>query len=221
MLLELKNIGKSFSKGWGGQDVPVLKGVNLGLETDEIIGITGKSGAGKSTLGRIIAGILKPDQGEILFNGRDIRSGSRALRRRCQRHIQILFQHPETAFNPKWPLVRSLEEPCRLHNIPFARNTLETYLDWMGLNPEITIRYPSQVSGGELQRMAIVRLLFLSPSVLVLDEPTSMLDVITQAKIIHCLMKLQRERHMSYILITHDLDLADFMCRRTYDISSL
>ena len=219
MLLEIKNIRKSFHGRWPRQSTLILNHVNMELNQGETIGITGKSGAGKSILGRIIAGILKPDQGQIVFNGQDIWSVSRRKRKRFQSRIQVMFQDPQTAFNPKWSLARSLEEPFKLHDIPFGRKKTEKYLAWMGLDMEVMERYPSQLSGGELQRVAMARALCLSPSVLVLDEPTSMLDVITQARIIRRLMELQAKTAISYILITHDHDLADFMCSRTYDLN--
>ena len=221
MLLELKSITKGYPNGWFQAKCPVLENVSLTLEKGQTIGIMGGSGKGKTTLGLLMAGVIRPDKGKILLHGRDIWAGPRRDRLRKRREIQMVFQHPESAFNPRWTLEQSLREPCRIYRTFLSRNEIAEKMAMVGLNPTLLRRYPGQLSGGELQRIALARLLTISPSVIVLDEPTSMLDVITQARIIRLLMQIQENTGISFVFITHDPDLARVMCHRTYDIQSL
>ena len=177
------------------------------------MGIVGKSGSGKSTLALLLAGLLKPDSGQIYLDGQEILF---PLKKGCRRQIQVIFQHPETSFNPLWTLERSLAEPFRLHKIPFSPEILLGEMRAVGLYVGHLRRCPSQLSGGELQRAAIARAMVLEPDFVILDEPTSMLDTITQAQVIRLLLKIQRERGVAYLFVSHDLELAGLFCQRIY-----
>jgi peptide/nickel transport system ATP-binding protein len=178
----------------------------------------GESGAGKTTLGLMLSGLLKPDQGQIFFKGKKIGSLPQRERRQYRRQIQIVFQHPENVFNPKWKLWRSFREPFQLHGISFSEELISEQLARVGLGTEVLNRYPAQLSGGELQRIAIARIMSIDPAIVILDEPTSMLDAITQAQIIRLLDKIQKQNGVSYLFISHDLDLSRLFCNRIYEL---
>lgn len=213
-MLEAINLRKAYRFGWlKKRSLPVLESVSINIGKGEAVGIVGKSGSGKSTLALLLAGLLKPDSGQIYFDGQEILS---PLKKDYRRQIQIIFQHPETSFNPLWTLERSLAEPFRLHKIPFSPEILLGEMRAVGLYAGHLRRYPSQLSGGELQRAAIARTMVLEPEFVVLDEPTSMLDTITQAQVIRLLQEIQRERGVAYLFVSHDLELAGLFCQRIY-----
>ncbi|MGQ9532754.1 MAG: ABC transporter ATP-binding protein [Desulfotomaculales bacterium] len=217
MLLEARGLGKTYRIGWiRKRTVRVIGEASLFVNAGETVGLVGESGSGKTTLGLLLTGLLRPDEGRVFFRGKDLAGLAPAERKEFRRRVQIIFQHPETAFNPRWKLLRSLAEPYRLHGIPFAPEALLEHLKTVGLYAEHLSRYPSQLSGGELQRAAIARVMVLKPEFVVLDEPTSMLDAITQAQIIRLLQELQEQKGVAYLFISHDLELARLFCRRLY-----
>ena len=220
MLLETKNLKKKFNTGLvKKKQAVVLSKINLILRKGETTGIVGESGAGKTILGLMLAGLIKPDKGQILFKGTKIDSMTKEEKKEWRHQIQVVFQHPESAFNPKWKMKQSFLEPFKIHRIPFSEKIILKHLSRVGLNTEILNRYPSQLSGGELQRIAISRVMSLNPAIIVLDEPTSMLDNITQARIIRLLEKIQKQKGVSYLFISHDLDLARLFCKRIYELN--
>ena len=169
MLLETKQLTKRFrnpGKGPGG--VLAVSQANITLNPGETVGLFGDSGSGKSTLGLMLAGLLRPTSGEVLYRGEPVRVPYRGA---CRRNIQVLFQHPEVSFNPMLPLIRSMEEPYRVHQLPYSLEILHRDIARFGLRPEHMQRLPAELSGGELQRAALARVLVLSPEILVLDEP--------------------------------------------------
>ena len=219
MLLEANNLSKTFKTGWlKRRSAFSLEKADICLQQGETTGIVGESGSGKTTLGLMLAGLLKPDKGRIFFRGKDITNLSSGERKRYCRQMQMVFQHPETTFNPKWKLQRSMAEPFCLHKIPFSKEMISEQLERVGLNKNILDRYPAQLSGGELQRAAIARVMSLNPAIVVLDEPTSMLDAITQARIIRLLEKIQKQKGVSYLFVSHDLELVRLFCGRIYEL---
>lgn len=193
----------------------VLDKVSLSIGAGETVGLLGKSGCGKSTLGQVICGLRRPSSGRILYNGDPLRYPYRGT---IRREIQVLFQHPESAFNPKLQLIDSISEIYRLYNIPYSLENVCQMLELFGIYEEHLRRYPLQLSGGELQRLALARILLADPKVIILDEPTSMLDSISQAQIIRMLMELQKERDISYLFITHDEMLCKIASDRIFSI---
>ena len=173
----------------------VVEEVSFTIDRGETLAIFGDSGSGKSTIGQILAGIYPATAGEVRLDGQRL---SYPLRGPARRRIQILFQHPEVAFNPKLRLIDSMREPYRLFHLPYTRQGLCDYLERYGIYEEHLDRFPAELSGGELQRLALARAMLMDPSFLVLDEPTSMLDVISQAQMIHLLQEIQQEREVGY-----------------------
>jgi len=217
MQIEVRHISKAYQTGWiVRQQRPVIDGVNLDLSPDRRIGVVGPSGAGKTTLGLILAGILRPDRGHLRCDGVDLLAADRRVRRRLGPQLQMVFQHPESTFDPRWRMLRSLEEPFLLSDrVPSASDLLEM-LDAVELDRSLLARRPGELSGGELQRMAIARALAMQPALLVLDEPTAMLDAFTQARIIRLLLSIQKSRGICMVLISHDSELVDRFCHRRY-----
>lgn len=216
ILLEARNLTKRFRSRDGARKVLVaVDRANLTLRAGETVGLLGESGSGKSTLGQMMTGLLRPDGGEVLYCGRPL---SYPFRGEARRQIQILFQHPEVSFNPQLALRRSLVEPFRLKKLPCDDRALLDCIGQFGLHEEHLNRTPGELSGGELQRAALARIVVMEPKVILLDEPTSMLDVITQAQIIHFLQEYQQTHGTAYLFITHSSALARQVCDRIVDI---
>lgn len=185
------------------------------LKAGETVGLFGESGSGKSTLGLMVAGLLRPTSGQILLDGQEIGMPYRGDVRRA---VQILFQHPETSFNPALTLIKSMIEPYQIYALPYTYAEMLEDLRNYGLYEEHLYRTPAQLSGGELQRAALARILKIQPKVIVLDEPTSMLDVITQAQMMALLKDYQSRNGTAYLLISHDRMLCEQCCERLYHV---
>ena len=212
VILEARGLTKRFrSHEEGKRWFTAVDGASLSLFAGETLGLLGESGSGKSTLGQMLVGLLRPDEGSILYRGETLSYPFRGLPRQ---KIQILFQHPEVSFNPQLTLRQSLSEPFRLLGLPATDQALTDCIGRFGLYPEHLERRPGALSGGELQRAALARVLVMEPDVILLDEPTSMLDVITQAQIVDFLRRYQEEHGTSYLFITHSTSLAEQVCRR-------
>jgi len=219
MLLKAENLRKTFKTGWSKtRKVCAVVKADISLNQGETIGIVGESASGKTTLGLMLSGLLRPDRGHIYFKGEKAWSLNRRTRVLLRRQIQIVFQHPESTFNPKWKLRRSVLEPFILYGIPFSEEIISEQLGRVRLDTSVLNRYPAQLSGGELQRISISRIMSIKPAVVILDEPTSMLDTITQAQIIRLLLKIQRQDKIGYVFISHDHDLIGLLCKKTYKI---
>lgn len=209
MLLEATGLTKHL--GARSARVRAVDDVSLSIDAGQTLALIGESGSGKSTLGRLLLRLIAPDSGSVRFAGTEVTRAARAELRELRRRMQILFQHPDGAFHPRRALIDSLAEPMRLHGLGdrrAARARATALAEELGLRAELLARYPHQVSGGQLQRMALARALTLEPRFLVLDEPTSMLDVSVQAQVIAVLREAQRRHGLAYLFITHDLDLA-------------
>ncbi len=172
----------------------VLEGVDLAIAAGEIVGVTGPSGCGKSSLGDALLGVLSPDGGTVWRT-----PGVARLR------FQKLYQDPPAAFAPHWPIKTALSDLVRRHQL--AWSDVVRWMQRLRLAPELLERPPGSISGGELQRFALLRVLMLDPVFLVADEPTSRLDMITQQATMHLIVELARERHCGVLLISHDTDL--------------
>ena len=196
---------RSADKTW----FTAVDGASISLQKGKTLGLLGQSGSGKSTLGQMMVGLLKPDSGELFFHGKLL---SYPIRGQVRRRIQILFQHPEVSFNPQLTLRQSLVEPFKLMGKPFDDGAILSVIEPFGLHAEHLDRYPGELSGGELQRAALARVTVLEPEMILLDEPTSMLDVITQAQMIDFLRRYQQQHQTAYLFITHSTALAEQFC---------
>lgn len=217
MQLDLRQVSMTYSAEWPHRAVhKVLQNIDLTVPPGGRIGIAGPSGVGKTTLGRIMAGMLQPNSGKVFCDGVDLWRVPRKRRKRYLHKIQMLFQHPESTFDPRWTVARSLSEPFVLQKQRPSLPQLHPVLEAVQVDPAVLNRHPRQLSGGELQRIAIARIMALKPAVIVLDEPTAMLDLLTQARIMQLLADYQRDTPVSYVLISHDPYLTRLFCTSRY-----
>lgn len=210
-VLELRHLSKVFPSGHlGGRPCRAVDDVSLTIGPGETYGLVGESGCGKSTLGRMIARLLPATSGQVLWDGQDLLRIPRNKLRPYRRRIQMLFQHPDTSLNPRMTVLESLREPFLLHDLPGRScmdDQIREHIRAYGIQSELLERRTSQVSGGQIQRIVLARIMLLEPEFIVLDEPTSMLDVSVQAQIMELLRQMQARTGVSYLLISHDLDL--------------
>ena len=183
----------------------ILKNVDLTIETGERVALTGPSGYGKSTLSKILAGYIKPTEGQVLLDGKP-------LPERGYSPVQMIYQHPEQAVNPRWKMERTLKE---------CWEPDEELLKEMGIESEWLKRWSSELSGGELQRFCIARVLGPQTRFLVCDEITTMLDVITQAQIWELLLERASERDLGMAVVTHNMALAEKVCSRIVSLPDI
>lgn len=214
MLLKTEQLTKRYSASGG---CVAVQDAQITLNRGETVGLFGDSGSGKSSLGMMVAGLLKPTSGRILLDGSEIKMPYKGM---CRRRIQILFQHPETSFNPALILLKSMTEPYSIYKLPYSYELLLENIGRYGLYEEHLYRTPAALSGGELQRAALARILTIEPELIVLDEPTSMLDVITQAQIMAILKDYQKVHKTAFLFISHSRSLCEQVCDRIYRVDN-
>ncbi|MEH7108099.1 nickel import ATP-binding protein NikE [Bacillus sp. JJ1764] len=214
-LLQVKQINHSYDSKkffkWIDPSNKVLHDISFSIEEGSCLGLIGTSGAGKSTLGKVILGIQRPQQGQVLFQGYDIYHADKATKRKIRRDLQVVFQDSYSAVNPRITAEQIISEPLenyeKLTSGEQKRRVIEL-LERVGLSEKDLKKYPSQFSGGQLQRINIARAIALKPKLVVLDEPVSSLDTVTQSLILDLLKELKEDFGLSYLFITHDIKAA-------------
>lgn len=213
-MLEAVDISKKYWDRSNGKHYDVLQNCSLTIQAGEALGLMGPSGCGKSTLARILLRLLPADSGRIIFRSQDLTTLSQAQLKPFRQQVQFISQRPESFFDPLLKLGASLREPLQIFDLPDNSEIIESALSTVKLSPALLDRYPHQVSGGEVQRLSIVRALLLKPQLLILDEPTSMLDISVQAQILHLLKSIRQQQQMSFLFISHNHDVIRYMCDR-------
>lgn len=216
VILQIKNLTKKFAAE-GGKMLTACDNVTLNAYAGQTLGIIGESGCGKSTLVRTILQIHPASGGEVIFDGQDILKLRGEAARQNRRKIQMVFQDPATAFNPKMKVKEIVCEPLLNFGL-IKRSEVDDkaaeLLRMVELPEDFKDRYPHNMSGGQRQRLGIARALSLEPKIVVCDEATSALDVSVQEKICELLVRLQKEKGITYLFICHDLGLVDLMCHQ-------
>ncbi|MES2462828.1 MAG: ATP-binding cassette domain-containing protein [Armatimonadota bacterium] len=219
-MITVKNLRKDYPirKGLLGRTSykTVVNQVGFSIEKGKTLALVGESGSGKSTVGLMVLGLLEPTEGEILYGGKPLlNKGTGAEQKALRRAMQVVFQDPFASLNARMTVRETLTEGMTVHNI--GANAKErderaaTLLTEVGLPPTALDRYPHEFSGGQRQRIAIARALSVGPEFIVLDEPTSALDVSVQSQVLNLLRKLQRENGLTYLFITHNLAVVEYL----------
>ncbi len=218
IVLEARDIKRDYHVGGGlfgkAKVVNAVKGVSFSLEKGKTLAIVGESGCGKSTLARILTMIDPQTSGELLIGGKSVNIARDGLTPEMRRQVQIVFQNPYGSLNPRQKIGDILGEPLKINTDQPAAERRELAMRMLakvGLGPEHYNRYPHMFSGGQRQRIAIARALMLNPSLLVLDEPVSALDLSVQAQVLNLLADLQEEFQLTYIFISHDLSVVRYI----------
>jgi ABC-type glutathione transport system ATPase component len=216
-LLDVADLVVRFrSKKRFGASFQALNGISLRLGQGETLGLVGESGSGKTTIGRAILGLAPVASGSIRFDGRDITAASRRERRALSRDLQVVFQDPYSSLNPSRTIGDILSEPLSVQGVAGgeARARVQELLDRVHLPHDAMDRLPREFSGGQRQRIAIARALALKPRLIVCDEPVSALDLSTQARVLDLFLEIQRDTGVSYLFISHDLDVVRHVSHR-------
>ena len=216
-MLEVIDLKKYFNVANGGK-LHAVDNVSFKIEKGETLGIVGESGCGKSTLGRTILRLHEPTGGKVVFDGMDVTSFDKEEMRQMRKEMQIIFQDPYASLNPRYTISQIIEEPLKLHNVyktaEERRKRVEELMDLTGLSMRMYNMYPHEFDGGRRQRVVIARALALNPKFIVCDEPVSALDVSVQAQIINLLMELQEKLGLTYIFISHDMSVIEYISDR-------
>lgn len=222
-LLEVKDLKKHFPISnsipfkKSTQSVKAVDGVNFKVYAGETLGVVGESGCGKSTMARLVNQLIKPTSGSVNFGNENLVGMDAEKLRTMRKKIQMVFQDPYASLDPRKRIGELIAEPLVIHKVgnqASRKKKVEELLEIVGLNKRYADRYPHEFSGGQRQRINIARALTLNPQLVICDEPVSALDVSVQAQVINLLKQLQKEFNLTYIFISHDLNVVRYMCDR-------
>ena len=214
-LLQVRSLTKHFRLpgGWlsgGRRYVYAVDEVDFEIASGEVLGLVGESGCGKTTLGRMVLRLIEPTDGQVIFDGHELTSLKREEMRRMRQQMQVVFQNPLSSLSPRFKVEQIVAEPLVTHHVlpsKQIRARVLELLEQVGLGRQHLDRFPHEISGGQCQRVAVARALAVNPKLLVLDEPTSALDVSVQAQIINLLEELKNAHGLTYLFISHDLNI--------------
>ena len=195
-------------------EIRAVDGVSFALRKGETLGLVGESGCGKSTLGRALNRLEEPTEGTVLFEGKDLAHASGKELFRLRRDIQMIFQDPYSSLNPRMTIGEIVREPLLVHRVGTKAEQVEKVrelLEVVGLPGDTLGRYPHEFSGGQRQRVGLARALTLEPKLVIADEPVSSLDVSVQSQVLNLMVRLQRERNLTYVFISHDLSVVEYI----------
>lgn len=211
-IIEVKNLKKYYPSG--GKTLKALDGVSFEICEGEIMGVVGESGCGKSTLGRSVLRLFPITEGEILFDGTDISRMNRRELKPYRKNMQMIFQNPYSSFNPKQKIGSALYEVGRVYGMDekALHEKVEQLMEYISLPLDMLHRSPGELSGGQLQRLAIARALILEPGFIVADEPVSALDVSVQAQILNLITDLRKKLKMTMMFISHEMTVVEHIC---------
>ena len=211
-ILEVQGLKKHFKTPNG--ILYAVDDVSFRLDQGKTLGLVGESGCGKSTTGRSILRLVEPTEGKVIFKGQDVLRLNKQDLRRVRKSMQIIFQDPFASLNPRKTISQIIAEPIRLHRLTRSKGELEDriagLMQTVGLADRLVNTYPHELDGGRRQRIGIARALALEPEFIICDEPVSALDVSIQAQILNLLKKIQQDRGLTYIFITHDLSVVKY-----------
>jgi oligopeptide/dipeptide ABC transporter ATP-binding protein len=214
MLLQVDGLKKYFKVG--GKPLRAVDGVSFTVDRGDIFGIVGESGSGKTTIGRCLLGLEHATEGQVLYEGEDLHKLRHRQMKEVRPKMQMVFQNPYSSFNPAMTIGQSLRELGSVYRLG-RKETLDriaVLLEKTGLYADVLQRKPKELSGGQLQRLAITRALILRPALIVADEPVSALDVSVQAQVINLLLELKEAYQLTMLLISHDLTVVEHICNR-------
>ena len=195
-------------------EIRAVDGVSFTLRKGETLGLVGESGCGKSTLGRALNRLEELTEGTVLFEGKDLAHASGKELFRLRRDIQMIFQDPYSSLNPRMTIGEIVREPLLVHRVGTRAEQVEKVrelLEVVGLPEDTLGRYPHEFSGGQRQRVGLARALTLEPKLVIADEPVSALDVSVQSQVLNLMVRLQRERNLTYVFISHDLSVVEYI----------